>query len=101
MVVLLVLIEKLTSETKNNLKTSRLLLVDAVPYALKEATSEPKNFFCITFKDGPKITFDGGSIGSLKIFMGDLNTLPTQVQDICVQLCVHVSILRSIFETRG
>ena len=99
--VLLVLIEKLTSETKNNLKTSRLLLVDAVPYALKEATSEPKNFFCITFKGGPKITFDGGSIGLLKIFMGDLNTLPIQVQEICVQLCVHVSILRSIFETRG
>ena len=99
--MLLGLIEKLTLETKNNLKTSRLLLVDAVPYALNEATSEPKNFFCITFKDGPKITFDGGSIGLLKIFMEDLIILPTQVQDICVQRCVHVSISRSIFETSG
>ena len=72
-----------------------------MPYALKEAMSEPRNFSCITFKDGPKITFAGGSIGLLKIYMGDLNILPTQVQDICVQRCVHVSILRSIFETSG
>ena len=76
-------------------------MVDAVPYALKEAMSEPRNFFCITFKDGPKITFAEGSIGLLKTFMGDLNILPTQVPDICVQLCVHVSISKSIFETSG
>ena len=72
-----------------------------MPYALNEATSGPRNFFCITFKDGPKITFAEGSIGLLKISMGDLNILPTQVQDICVQRCVHVSISRSIFETSG